>query len=145
MSLTAKLKTADQWRTWIASIQDIADTGQIWDLIDPDREEPPPPLIEPSEPNIQRAQTDARDIEDLNELGMVKWNCLMNDYQFKVSRYENRLKSLTKMSRTIRDSVAPEHLHYIAGKRSPYEQLRRLKTVFAPSRDERMLELRGMV
>lgn len=141
MSSTPKLKTSAQWRVWIAHIRSYAQGYAVWEYLDP-AVEAPPELTKPEYPHPSEAREGAESIRDLRQTDMAVWEYVRDQYKERKSEYERVQRYLPQMTRIIRDTLAPEHFHYLADEDTPRKQLVKLKEIFAPSDIRRLLDVR---
>ncbi|KAJ5343424.1 uncharacterized protein N7506_003248 [Penicillium brevicompactum] len=141
VSSTPKLKTSAQWRVWIAHIRSYAQGYAVWEYLDP-AVEAPPELEKPEYPHPSEAREGAESIRDLRQTDMAVWEYVRDQYKERKSEYERVQRYLPQMTRIIRDTLAPEHFHYLADEETPRKQLVKLKEIFAPSDIRRLLDVR---
>lgn len=55
------LKDSTTWDSWLANIESIALSYEVWDLCNPELEAAPKPLEEPKEPDIEKTKEEYKE------------------------------------------------------------------------------------
>ncbi|KAH8729982.1 hypothetical protein BGZ61DRAFT_492122 [Ilyonectria robusta] len=96
----AKLNGPSDWKHWIAGIRKSATTKDVWDLIDPFKENKEP-LVRPVFPTAADIKPDATRLSELTPEQRIDLNGLEKQYLEDVRIYEKRQKALSSIQDRI--------------------------------------------
>ena len=138
-----KLQKASDWYNWIDSIESVAQSYNLWDVIQPDAPFPQP-LLRPSLPN-------ENDILENNgqvtELSKIRFQLRLEQYKADQTEFLNKQNGLRQLNTWIRQTVPASQLRLLdvntSGDQAIYIHtiLKGLKDSFCPSTEDRSLEI----
>lgn len=129
-----KLVTENDWQLWIAHIKNIAMENQIWQYINPRHSTEPPEPTEPEKPTAAQITGDpTATTQSLDPTQLSRYSALFSIYQTKRAEYQSFLRARQRIVSLIHDTVADSNQHYLTGIYTPYQKLRKLRSIFAPS------------
>ena len=123
------LKDSTTWDLWLANIESIALSYEVWDLCNPELEAAPKPLEEPKEPDIEKTK------EEYKEDWFQVYQATYLQWTSKNSRYVKKRQGLNIVVTAIRNSVHANYQPFIIDYKTPYELLRNLRQRFASECD----------
>ena len=123
------LKDSTTWDSWLANIESIALSYEVWDLCNPELEAAPKPLEEPKEPDIEKTK------EEYKEDWFQVYQATHLQWTSKNSRYVKKRQGLNIVVTAIRNSVHANYQPFIIDYKTPYELLRNLRQRFASECD----------
>ncbi|KAJ5176978.1 uncharacterized protein N7482_002855 [Penicillium canariense] len=133
-SIGVKLATEDDWHQWLSTVKTIALEAQIWQYINPKNPTEPPEPIEPQRPTAATvAGNPTATVNDLSQSDLQRYQALLSIYRIERDEYDAFFHARQRLVRAILASVAQANQHYLTGLHTPYQQLLKLRTVFAPS------------
>ena len=129
-----KLDDEGDWHLWLSAIKNIALEAQIWQYINPQLPTEPPEPTEPTKPTAEQITGDpTATVQSLSQANLSRYSTLLTIYQTKRAEYQTFLRARQRIINVIYASVTRSNQHYLAGLHTPYQQLRKLRTIFAPS------------
>jgi hypothetical protein len=124
--LTIVLNGPSNWYDWFFLIKDTADNADVWEYIDPSREEP---MAVPERPVLPALP------EVLDAEGKSTWTVQKAQFDYRLKEY-NRVKTkLSELNTTILTSINSDFLTYFhdPAVTSVYDRLKALKDNVAPN------------
>ena len=133
-AIGVKLATEDDWHLWLSVVKNIALEAQIWQYINPRLPTEPPEPTEPQKPTAAQIAGDPEaTVHSLSATDLSRYSTLHSIYQTDRAEYQTFLRSRQRIINLIHATVTEANQHYLAGIHTPYQQLRKLRSIFAPS------------
>lgn len=133
-AIGVKLATEDDWHLWLSFIKNIAIEARIWQYINPRLPTEPPEPSEPVKPTAEQITGDpTATVQSLSQANLSRYSTLLTIYQTERAEYETFLRARQRIINVIFASVDRSNQHYLAGLHTPYQQLRKLRSIFAPT------------
>lgn len=133
-AIGVKLDNEGDWHLWLSAIKNIALEAQIWQYINPRLPTEPPEPTEPTKPTAEQITGDpTATVHSLSQANLSRYSTLLTIYQTERAEYQTFLRARQRIINVIYASVTRSNQHYLAGLHTPYQQLRKLRTIFAPS------------
>ncbi|KAJ3454754.1 hypothetical protein MRS44_013354 [Fusarium solani] len=113
------LATSADWRLWILSVEMVANSYDVWELIDPETPEDKRPERLASTPRPRP--------EDTN------YDALLKDWQINEKLIDKQKNALQKVTTHLKETVHANLYEYWARKKEVKDQIKALKDHLAPS------------
>ncbi|PLN85062.1 hypothetical protein BDW42DRAFT_161577 [Aspergillus taichungensis] len=130
------LRSPDEWYTWFDNIRNIAKRNDVFECIDPSKEEedleavikkPKQPVLEDPEPNETKEQEASR---------LTRYTNQNTVYSLLEKNYRRQRTGLNAVDQAIRTSVDPCILNFIRNDESLYKSLCKLQERYKPTEDQ---------
>jgi hypothetical protein len=121
-----KLKDSSQWRAWYKRMKAFAIHRDVWDLCNPDADEPSRPEV------LQRPRRPEYPL-DADTEAKKDWRDLLEVYKLDVHCYEKQRKGIIEVNEFIITYVDSSLRDAVITLETPYERLVYLQTRFARS------------
>ena len=127
------LQGRNNWELWIFVIKRIAEAGDVWDYIDPDR------VVQP----LQKPEKPLRPSVNINEDGspatepsqeaFAQYNADVNTYYKEIKEYRRLRDKLGQVEAHITKTISQDLLYHIKDKDSVFQQLKTLQELYSPT------------
>lgn len=136
------LDKPSDWHTWLTTIRMKSKEENLWKYANPDTPiEELPRVIEPHKPTIHDVKPDAAAYSDLTADQKFDYKWLYDTYTSELETYRRINNGLARMESLIISTIATRHIYLIDNCQSPYECLKALQRMLAPSEDYRRLDI----
>src|SRR5882757_3177787 len=141
-SVAVILNDQDEWQLFMNNVYQAAEDMHIWELINPALPEQPEVLLKPQKPTAATATSGAKTEEaSLSDREIQILALQQKNYQFDQADWKAQDAALTIIHKYIREHITlPNHVA-IAGSRSVWDTLRRLRERNEPTDEAYKLDL----
>ena len=135
----------DDWISWIETVKSTATTGQVWEYVDPSKDDAGqiPSLTEPTWPQPSDLPRSQEEIASGRLTTTHKEELTERRSLFKLqrNRYDQRKAPLAHLRRFIQEMVHQDHVHHSFDCDTVHTTLVNLQMRLRPMDDDRRLQL----
>jgi hypothetical protein len=136
------LNTPGDWDEWIEVVKTQAIAGDIWEYVDPSRDqEEIPTLDKPKPPRPQDVNQEKTIYAQLTPDEKEEFRMMRQDYKQQFTLYERQRTALASLRAYIQSTVSRNCLYYTFGTETAYEMLKELQKRLQPTDQLRELDL----
>ena len=127
------LQGRNNWELWVFVIKRIAEAGDVWEYIDPDRAVQP--LQKPEKPLRPSAiiNDDGSPATEPGQEAFAQYNADVNTYYKEIKEYRRLRDKLGQVEAHITKTISQDLLYHIKDKDSVYQQLKTLQELYSPT------------
>lgn len=131
------LQGQSDWELWIFVVKRIAESGDVWEHINPEKTHQP--LHKPEKPSRPTAIPDADGSSALTQPtlptqeSLTQYNQDLTNYYKEIKEYRRLKDKLGQVESHITKTIDQELLYHIKDKDSLYEQLKTLRDLYSPT------------
>ena len=133
------LTDADKWDDWLGNVRRIALSADIWEHIDPSKDEAL--LIKPPLPIYGQVKATATTFAEFTADEKEEWHRLNQHFAEENDSYKRKRKAMNDLVGRIQDTVDMKGISYLANCDTLYEMLKKLRTKYSVTEETREIEL----
>ncbi|KAH7563696.1 hypothetical protein BM1_00743 [Bipolaris maydis] len=127
------LQGQSNWELWIFIVKRIAEAGDVWKYIDPNK--PANPLQKPVQPTrpASTVNADGSPATLQSQQDLLQYNQDRSSYYKEIKEYRRLRDKLGQVEAHITKTIQQELLYHIKDKATVYDQIKTLQDLFSPT------------
>jgi hypothetical protein len=126
------LQGQSNWELWIFVVKRIAEAGDVWEYIDPDRLHHPLPKPEKPVRPALTVNADGLPVEPTQQ-ALLQYNQDSSIYYKEIKEYRRQKDKLEQVEAHITKTIQQDLIYHIKDKLTVHDQIKTLQDLYSPT------------